>query len=87
MARTKLTPRVNHRSVAVTEVGYAVLLRAVARAMETRATARAERKKPQPDSTHRGIFFNGADDGSNQRARGPTRDVAPSSSQIKNLPY
>jgi len=59
--------------------------RAVARAMKTRATARAERKKTQPDSTHRGIFFNGAGDGSNQRVRGPTRDVAPSSSQIKNL--
>jgi hypothetical protein len=63
----------------------ASLTRAVARAMKTRATARAERKKTQPDSTHRGIFFNGAGDGSNQRVRGPTRDVAPSSSQIKNL--
>jgi hypothetical protein len=33
--------------------------RAVARAMKTRATARAERKKTQPDSTHRGIFLTG----------------------------
>jgi hypothetical protein len=46
--------------------------RAVARAMKTRATARAERKKNQPDSTHRGIFFNGAGDGLNPRYRGPT---------------
>jgi hypothetical protein len=28
-------------------------------AMKTRATARAERKKNQPDSTHRGIFLTG----------------------------
>ena len=48
-------------------------VRAVARAMKTRATARAERKKPQPDSTHRGIFFNGADDGLNPRVRGPAQ--------------
>ncbi|EFX62815.1 hypothetical protein DAPPUDRAFT_269670 [Daphnia pulex] len=40
-------------------------LEAVARAMKTRATVRAERKKTQPDSTHRGIFFNGAGDGLN----------------------
>ncbi len=33
--------------------------RAVARAMKTRATAWAERKKTQPDSTHRGIFLTG----------------------------
>jgi hypothetical protein len=59
--------------------------RAVARAMKTRATARAERKKPQPDSTHRGIFFNGAGDGLNRRVRGPTRAVAQSSSHIEKL--
>jgi hypothetical protein len=33
--------------------------RAVARAMKTRAPVRAERKKNQPDSTHRGIFLTG----------------------------
>ena len=42
-------------------------------------------KKNQPDSTHRGNFFNGAGDGLNPRVRGPTRAVAPSSSHIEKL--
>jgi hypothetical protein len=61
------------------------MFRAVARAMKTRATARVERKKTQPDSTHRGIFFNGAGDGLNPRVCGSTRAVAPSSSHIEKL--
>ncbi len=59
------------------------LSRAVARAMKTWATVRAKEKKNQLNSTRH--FLNGAGDGSNRRIGGPTQDVTPSISQIKNL--
>jgi hypothetical protein len=59
--------------------------RAVARAMKARAKVRAKGKKNPTRLNPSRHFFNGAGDGSNRRVRGPTRDVAPSIGQIKNL--
>jgi hypothetical protein len=59
--------------------------RAVARAMKARAKVRAKGKNNATRLNPSRHFFNGAGDGSNRRVHGPTRDVAPSIGQIKNL--